>query len=720
MSKNLGKKVISSLLLGTMCVYTMPVLANTKDETVYSKINQEGKSYNTIVSTKLSNDNNSDLLEDLSDLLNIENTNGDEEFKQEDEKIIWDANGNKIRYQGKTEKELPVNISIKYELDEKEISPEEIVGKSGKVKVIIKYTNNEEHTVLVNGRYVKMYTPFVALVGTIIDNKKADNIEVSTGKIVDNGNKTIVVGMAAPGMKESLGIKDGSVEIPDEIEISMETEDFEMGNIITYLTPKVIEDGDLKLLDNVDKIYSNIKTIQNSSKQLVQGANKLKDGTKELNNGAGELSKGINVAYRGVSTMKEEVTKATSRLLEDKTDALDKDTITAIGDSASKTAVESLNIKENNQSKLDLIGMQANKTATEQIKSMLPAIGKEANQTASNEIKAKIPAIGESAKQQVVDSMKDNINLIGTQAKKEAEKNITEKLPSIGKEAESMVTLALTEKQKSAITEEVSKKVKDSIEKDAVFSKLTKEEQELILTYSQKSAVASAIQVAENTLNTTGKTVANQVAQNVAKGVAGSTAESTAKQVAGNVAGDIAKNSAESTAINIAGDVAESTAMSTASKIAGTVASSVSKNVAISVTKEVAGTTAQSVAKQVGNEVKKSAMQTIGTQINTLVDGISTLDLGLAQLNDGSIKLLSGASQLSDGSNSLAEGMTEFDEQAIQKLCNYINGDIKDLTERIKALKKLAEEYNTFTKLNDGDTGNTKFILIVDELKRKL
>lgn len=719
MNKNIGKKVISGLLLGTMCVYTMPVLANTKDETVYSKVNQNGKNYNTIVSTKLSNDNKSNLLEDLSDLLNIENTNGDETFKKEGEKIIWNANGNKITYQGETEKELPVTMNIRYELDGKEISSEEVVGKSGKVKVIIEYANNEEHTVLVNGRYVKMYTPFVALAGTIINNKKADNIEVDAGKIVDNGNKTIVVGMAAPGMKESLNIKDDSIQIPEKIEISMEAQDFEMSNIITYLTPKVIEEEDLKLLDNVDEIYSKVRTIQDSSKQLVQGANKLKDGTVELNSGAGELSKGINVAYRGVNAMKSEITKATSNLLADKSDALDESTITVIGDSASKTAVEALNTKENGQSKLDLIGTEASKTATQQIKPMLPSIGKEASQTATNEIKSKLTTIGESAKQQVVSSMKDNINVIGAQAKQEAEKAVTGELSSIGKTAEGMVNLTLTEAQKSAITAEVSKQVKESMEKDATFSKLPKEEQELILTYSQKSAVVSAISVAENTLNTTGKTVANKVAQNVAKNVAGSTAETVAKQVAGNVAGDIAKSTAQTVATSVASDVASSTATSTASKVAGSIAGEVAKNVATNVAGEVAGTTAQGVAKQVGNEVKKTAMQTVGSQMNTLVSGLNTLNLGLAQLNDGSIKLLDGVGKLSDGSNSLAEGMTEFDEQAIEKICNYINGDIKDLTERIKALKKLAEEYNTFTKLNDGDNGTVKFIIIADELKKR-
>ena len=48
---NILKKLTSTLLLGTMLVYTTsPVFAFTKDETVYSKLDVNGKNYNTIVS----------------------------------------------------------------------------------------------------------------------------------------------------------------------------------------------------------------------------------------------------------------------------------------------------------------------------------------------------------------------------------------------------------------------------------------------------------------------------------------------------------------------------------------------------------------------------------------------------------------------------------------------------------------------------------------------
>ena len=49
MNKKVISKITSGVLLCTMLAYTTPVLAFTKDETVYSKIDSNGNNYNTIV-----------------------------------------------------------------------------------------------------------------------------------------------------------------------------------------------------------------------------------------------------------------------------------------------------------------------------------------------------------------------------------------------------------------------------------------------------------------------------------------------------------------------------------------------------------------------------------------------------------------------------------------------------------------------------------------------
>ena len=258
-------KISASILLGTMLVYTLPVAAFTKDETVYTNAKSNGEQYQTIVTDHLINEEDEKLLKDMTNLLNIENTSEDEKFTQDGESLVWEADSNDIYYKGETNQELPVKLNIKYELDGKEISSEEIAGKSGKVKITISFENQEEHEVKINGKTEKMYTPFVVATGTYIKNDNNKNIEVTNGKAIDDGSKTMVVGLTFPGMQESLNIDKDTLEIPTTIEITMDTTNFEMSNIINYTTPKLIEDSELDIFSKLDEIYSKVETLQSAS-----------------------------------------------------------------------------------------------------------------------------------------------------------------------------------------------------------------------------------------------------------------------------------------------------------------------------------------------------------------------------------------------------------------------------------------------------------------------
>ena len=295
-------KISASILLGTMLVYTLPVAAFTKDETVYTNAKSNGEQYQTIVTDHLINEEDEKLLKDMTNLLNIENTSGDEKFTQDGESLVWEADSNDIYYKGETDQELPVKLNIKYELDGKEISSDEIAGKSGKVKIKISFENKEEHEVQINGKTEKMYTPFVVATGTYINNDNNKNIEVTNGKAIDDGSKTMVVGLTFPGMQESLNIDKDTLEIPTSIEITMETTNFEMNNIINYTTPKLIEDSELDIFSKLDDIYSKVETLQSASKQIENGAKTLSDGTTTYVEKSEEFNQALNKFSNGVSS----------------------------------------------------------------------------------------------------------------------------------------------------------------------------------------------------------------------------------------------------------------------------------------------------------------------------------------------------------------------------------------------------------------------------------
>ena len=115
-----------------------------KEETVYVVASPNGETKSVIVSEWLKNQDGASTLEDVSDLKDIENVKGDETFTQNGDKVTWQAEGKDIYYQGTTDKALPVTEKVTYFMDGKEMSPEEMAGKSGKATIRFDYTNNEK------------------------------------------------------------------------------------------------------------------------------------------------------------------------------------------------------------------------------------------------------------------------------------------------------------------------------------------------------------------------------------------------------------------------------------------------------------------------------------------------------------------------------------------------------------------------------------------------
>ena len=640
-------KVISGALLCSMVGYTFPVFAYTKDETVYSKMDSNGKNYKTIVSTHIKNTENADLINDLSDLLNVKNTSGDETYTQDGNKFVWNANKNDIYYQGESSKELPIECNVKYELDGKELSANEIAGKSGKVKITLQYTNKEERTVDINGKKVKMYVPFVVVAGTIIENENARNIEVSSGKVVDDGSKTVVVGMAMPGLQESLGLSDDEVEIPSNVEITMDATNFETSSIMSYVTPKVLEEDDLKVFDNLDEIYGQVNTLQTSMNQIQDGANTLKDGTTELATGANTLKDGVTTAYNGAQTISSEVAKSTQSLKNDKSEALDSKTLESIKQQAAAAS-----------------------QLTEEQKAQI----KEQAQTSSvltEEQKAQIKAQA-AAKAQLTDDQKAQIIALAKQGAvltKDQEAEIT---------SQAKASSILTEEQKAAIITNAQANYPTT---------LTDTEKALLIATAQSTATQTAIKTALATAKTTTEKTAVATALAVAQKVATETAETTAVETAQQIA--------TQTAITTALTTAQSTATTTAMQ------------------------TSTTVAKQVGNQAKKTFTNQVVSQMNTLGNGLNQLTSGLSELNNGATTLANGTSQVNDGAATLADGIKTFNEEGIKKICNYINGDVKDLTTRAQKLTDLSKDYNNFTMLDGDNDGEVKFIMIADAVKKQ-
>ena len=276
--KNINKKMAICMLVLSM--YT-PVSALSKTETVYSKLNYNGVVTDTIVNELLVNDKELDTINDYSTLTDIINISDDNEFTNNNNKLTFNAMGKNVI-------KLPITTIVTYKLDGKSIELNDLLGKSGNVTINIKYINNEKHG--------NLYTPFVITTTTMIESNNNSNVTINNGKTIEFGSKNLVVGISAPGLYESLNLEE--LKGLDTITINYDTKSFELSNIYSVVTTKLLESSDLSKFDKLDTLYESTSKLQDNMNLICKGSNTLSQGSTTL---LTELKSSINTISKDKS-----------------------------------------------------------------------------------------------------------------------------------------------------------------------------------------------------------------------------------------------------------------------------------------------------------------------------------------------------------------------------------------------------------------------------------
>ncbi|XOQ43414.1 MAG: Dockerin domain-containing protein [Clostridium sp.] len=269
---------IGCLLLAVIFAVSSPATAavsaeaTKKDETVYVNLSATGQVQNITVSDWLHTDSNVVRLPDKSNLENIKNVKSSVQPEKIGDNLTWvlnsdGENGADIYYQGTTSKPTPLEVNVSYELNGKTVTPEEIAGKSGKVKITVSLKNTDAHTVQVNGKDVVMYTPMTAVVTANLPSDTFRNVSVSKGKVISDGNNQFVTFLCMPGLSESLDLKNCGVkgldtlDLPESLEITADATNFTLGSIAVVATPELPNEDDFDsdgslddLRDDLDKL----------------------------------------------------------------------------------------------------------------------------------------------------------------------------------------------------------------------------------------------------------------------------------------------------------------------------------------------------------------------------------------------------------------------------------------------------------------------------------
>ena len=737
-----------------------------KEETVYVVADNSGKAKDVIVSDWLKNPDGNETIEDVSDLKDIKNVKGKEKFEEKDGKITWKAKGKDIYYQGKTDKELPVKQTISYYLDGEKMDPDEIAGKSGKVTIRFDYKNNQKTTTTVDGKKYSVYVPFTIMTGMILDDSFT-NVKVKNGKVISDGDKNMVVGVAMPGLKDSLKVTSSDfsedIDIPEYVEVTADVKDFSMDMTMSVMLSGITSSDNVEDFVDLSDLDDAIDTLSDSSSQLADGTKELREGLEQLRSkvpaladGANTLNSSTESLRNGVSSL--DATLNTAMTEEEKAAASKQasETVDAQADSIKKQAADTVasqkeSIEKQASATVDAQAEAIKKQAADTVAAQQAEIAKQAEafvtaqeadiksqadqlvdaeagniqKLAAAAVKAEFDAgqrqaIANQAKatttSTVSTALKGNAQLLSI-LKAGIKANVAAAGGSISDEDATAQAYQLIDAMAAQIGEGAAPNVAAACE-NAATQAAQKAAQKAAVTGAkqgaEKGAVAGAKQGASQGAVAGATLAAQQAAVTGAKQGAAAGAVSGATAAAQQAAVTGAKSGAAAGAVSGATAAAQQAAItgakSGAAQGAVTGATEAAQTAALSGAKSGAAQGAIAGAESAKKTVA-AGIEAVQSNGYSLVTGMDALKNGTQALADQVPALTDGVGKLADGSVTLNEGMVKFDEEGIQKLADTYNGDVKGMLNKVVAVMQAGSDYQSFSDISEDTLGEVKFII---------
>lgn len=671
-----------------------------KDETVYVLTGADGTVRKILVSDWIKNRAGAATVTDKSNLSDVENVKGDETYTMNGDNLrVWDAQGNDIYCQGTVEQEVPVTLQVSYRLDGKAISAEELAGKSGKVTIRFDYTNEQYEMVSVNGKQEKIYVPFAMLTGLLLDTDVFSNVEVSNGKLLNDGNHTAVIGLAFPGMQSSLNIDAADFEIPDHVEITADVKNFTMTNTVTLATNALFNEFNTDSLNSADDLKDALSKLTDAMTQLLDGSSQLYDGLNTLLEKSDELVAGINRLADGAAQLKSGTEDLSSGAA-----ALNKGAA-ALADGLSQLAA-------NNDT--------LNGGAAQVFQALLT--------TVSNQISAaglEVPTLTVENYAQVLNALIDSLDedKVAEQARAVALEKVTAAVEAKRSDIEAAVTAKVKETVTMSVTEAVRAQVEPQVWQ-AVLAKLqipgvtTKAEYDAavaagLISAEQQAQMEAAVSAALET-QMASDSVQALITQNVEAQMASETVQAQIAQLTEQQVQLLIEQNMNSPEVQ-----AQITAALEAAK-SGAASISAAKEQLDSYNQFYLGLqtyTAGVASASSGADSLRDGASALNDGASQVRDGMASLYDGILTLKNGAPELVEGVSQLRDGSMKLSDGLKQFNEEGIDKLVSAVDGDLTGLLDRVKAVAAVSEHYRSFAGLADGMDGQVKFIYRTDAIE---
>lgn len=679
----------------------------SKDETVYVLAGADGTVQKIIVSDWIKNAMAADSLEDKTELSDIENIKGDESFTLGgDNSCVWDAQGNDIYYQGNIEKELPVQMSVCYTLDGQAIAPEALAGQSGHVTIRFDYQNMQYEEVLLDGKTEKIYVPFTMLTGMLLDTEVFRNVTISNGKLINDGDRIAVVGIAFPGLQEDLAISKEKLDIPDYVEISADVENFEMGMTMTLATTELFGAIDSDKLD-LHELSDAMAELTDAMDQLMDGSSQLYDGLCTLLEKSGDLVSGINKLAEGAAQLKAGVESLDSGAAQLQAGAAQLssglNTLNANSSSlngGARQVFSSLLSMANTQ--LSEAGLSVPALTIDNYASVLDGVIASLDDT----------AVYQAALEQVTATVNANRGMI--------EEKVTEAVQAqVEAEVSAQVTAAVQETVTQAVHENEAQ-FRAAVIQQALG--MTVEEYKAaieagLVTQEQQDAVNAAVEAAMQA-----EIDARIQREEIQAQINAVTQQTVGEQMQSD---EIQALIASNTELQVQQAISEAMSSDAVQAQLSAAAEGAKSVIALKSSLDsynafylglITYTSGVSSAAAGANELKTGA-DALKAGTSELSAGAAELLQGIQTMKDSAPALVDGITQLRDGSMELSDGLKQFNEEGIQKLIEAVDGDLDGLSNRIRVTADVAKHYTSFSGISEDMDGDVKFIYKTDSIE---
>lgn len=673
--------LLLSLIL-VFCAAGGALAETTKDETVYVLANAEGEAKRVIVSDWLTNPDGEKDLADATTLKDAKTVKGSAFLK---DGVWYNADGADVYYQGDAEDALPVNLTVSYTLDGEAKTAAEMTGKSGRVTIRVACDVKETKD--------GVKVPFAALTAALLDNDVFTNIEVTNGKFLDDGDRTVVVGWALPGLQETLKLDAETVTLPEYVEISAEAKNFEAPTTLTVVTNELFSAVDVDSIDATE-LTENINRLKDGMAQLKDGASRLADGVSALKDGAKTLADGATELKNGAEALKESANPL-------------GDGVSQLNDGATALETGSAQLTEG------LNTLTANNEA-------LASGATKLFETVLGIANTQLSAAMENAPTLTIENYEETLTaLLDACSAAGIDKQLHDQVEAVVNQNRAKIEEAVTAKVRETVAAQVEEAVRENVTAQVLAAMdMTPDTYKAAvesgaLTDAQKNQIAAAVDaqmksqevkavLAQQTEQTMGSDeIKATIEQNVNEQVEALTQQNMAsKDVQARRAAALEQGQAAAaslTALKAQLDDYRTFYDGLNAYLAGTAqAANGASELKIGAAQLAAGT------------------EELNGKVPALLEGIGSLSNGMNTLTENLPSLTDGVQQLLDGANELKDGLNTFDEEGVSKLVSLVEDDLADMLDRVKAALNAANAYTTYTSLGENMTGRVRFVWRTD------